>query len=99
MVPFSRKGCALCQQCYHIAKVYFIRAEPERGEILWKQLNVIIPAYRPGKEFEKLLDSLSTQNYPVEKILVMNTEEKFWNTAWEKKFPKVNVVHLKKGGF
>ena len=59
-------------------------------------VDVIIPAYRPGKEFEKLLDSLSTQNYPVEKILVMNTEEKFWNTAWEKKFPKVNVVHLKK---
>ena len=59
-------------------------------------VDVIIPAYRPGKEFEKLLDSLSTQNYPVEKILVMNTEEKFWNTAWEKKFPKVNVVHLKR---
>ena len=30
-------------------------------------VDVIIPAYRPGKEFEKLLDSLSTQNYPVEK--------------------------------
>ena len=62
-------------------------------------VDVIIPAYRPGKEFEKLLDSLSTQNYPVEKILVMNTEEKFWNTAWEKKFPKVNVVHLKQADF
>ena len=62
-------------------------------------VDIIIPAYRPGNEFEKLLDSLSTQNYPVEKILVMNTEEKFWNTAWEKKFPKVNVVHLKKADF
>ena len=62
-------------------------------------VDIIIPAYRPGKEFENLLDSLSTQNYPVEKILVMNTEEKFWNTAWEKKFPKVNVVHLKKADF
>ena len=62
-------------------------------------VDVIIPAYRPGKEFENLLDSLSTQNYPVEKILVMNTEEKFWNTVWEKKFPKVDVVHLKKADF
>ncbi|MFR6582130.1 MAG: hypothetical protein ACLURP_08965 [Ruminococcus sp.] len=51
-------------------------------------VDIIIPAYRPGNEFEKLLDSLSTQNYPVEKILVMNTEEKFWNTAWEKNFQK-----------
>ena len=24
-------------------------------------VDVIIPAYRPGKEFEKLLDSLSTE--------------------------------------
>ena len=45
----------------------FICAEPERGEILWETVDVIIPAYRPGKEFEKLLDSLSTQNYPVGK--------------------------------
>lgn len=27
-------------------------------------VDIIIPAYRPGNEFEKLLDSLSTQNYP-----------------------------------
>ena len=58
-----------------------------------RNVDVIIPTYRPGKEFEKLLDSLSTQNYPVEKILVMNTEEKFWNTAWEKKFPKVQMLN------
>ena len=62
-------------------------------------VDVIIPAYRPGKEFEKLLDSLSTQNYPVEKILVMNTEEKFWNTAWEKKISKSERGTFKKGGF
>ena len=60
-------------------------------------VDVIIPAYRPGKEFEKLLDSLSTQNYPVEKILVMNTEEKILEHGLGgKNFPKVNVVHLKK---
>ena len=51
-------------------------------------VDIIIPAYRPGNEFEKLLDSLSTQNYPVEKILVMNTEEKFWIRPGRKNFQK-----------
>ena len=36
--------------------------------------DVIIPAYRPGEEFEKLLERLSAQKYPINKILVMNTE-------------------------
>ena len=39
--------------------------------------DVIIPAYRPGEEFEKLLERLSAQKYPINKILVMNTEKKF----------------------
>ena len=38
--------------------------------------DVIIPAYRPGEEFEKLLERLSAQKYPVNRIIVMNTEEK-----------------------
>ena len=37
--------------------------------------DVIIPAYRPGEEFEKLLERLSAQKYPINKILVMNTEK------------------------
>ena len=59
-------------------------------------VDVIIPAYHPGKEFEMLLKTICKQDYPIENILVMNTEEKFWNPAWEKDFPKVKVHHLKK---
>ena len=62
-------------------------------------VDIIIPAYHPGKEFEKLLESLSSQSYPVEKILVMNTEAEFWNPAWESEFTKVKVKHLKKAEF
>ena len=35
--------------------------------------DVIIPAYHPGEEFDKLLERLSAQKYPVNKIIVMNT--------------------------
>lgn len=64
-----------------------------------ESVDVIIPAYHPGQEFEKLLQSLENQKYPVKTILVMNTEEKYWNFQWEKKFPKVKAVHLKKQDF
>ena len=45
-----------------------------------ESVDVIIPTYHPGQEFEKLLQSLENQKYPVKTILVMNTEEKYWNT-------------------
>ena len=69
MVPFAKRMCALPAVLPYCESI-FIRAEPERGEDTMETVDVIIPAYRPGKEFEKLLDSLSTQNYPVEKFLL-----------------------------
>ena len=57
--------------------------------------DVIIPAYRPGEEFEKLLERLSAQKYPINKILVMNTEKKFWKEIWEQKYPLVEVISRK----
>lgn len=64
-----------------------------------EKVDVIIPAYRPGEEFAGLLDALCSQSYPIENIIVMNTEEKFWNPKWEDAFPKVKVTHLKKEDF
>ena len=61
--------------------------------------DVIIPAYRPGEEFEKLLERLSAQKYPINKILVMNTEKKFWKETWEQEYPLVEVQHLTKEEF
>ena len=60
---------------------------------------MIIPAYRPGEEFEKLLERLSAQKYPINKILVMNTEKKFWKETWEQEYPLVEVQHLTKEEF
>ena len=58
--------------------------------------DVIIPAYRPGEEFDKLLERLSAQKYPVNRIIVMNTEEKFWKKIWEEKYTLEEVNHLTK---
>ena len=61
--------------------------------------DVIIPAYRPGEEYEKLLERLSAQKYPINQILVMNTEKKFWKETWEQEYPLVEVRHLTKEEF
>ena len=60
---------------------------------------VIIPVYHPGSEFETLLDRLEKQDYPINKILIMNTEEEYWNRDWETRHPIVEVHHLTKSEF
>ena len=64
-----------------------------------KITDVIIPAYHPGSEFETLLDRLEKQDYPINKILIMNTEEEYWNRDWETRHPIVEVHHLTKPEF
>lgn len=61
--------------------------------------DVIIPTYRPGKEFRRLLTRLMKQSFPIQKILIMNTEESFWEKSWEEEFPVLEIHHLKKEEF
>ena len=53
-----------------------------RKKMIRPTVDVVIPTYRPGKVFEELLRRLDTQSYPVQKILVMNTEREHWNTPY-----------------
>ncbi len=61
--------------------------------------DVVIPTYRPGKTFEELLRRLDRQTYPVTAIVVMNTEEQYWQKRWEQEYPLLQVHHLKKEAF
>lgn len=69
-----------------------------------EMLDVIIPVYKPGKEFLKLLHRLQQQEYPVHKIILMNTEQKYLDDMispeeMKEKYPKAEVHHLKKEEF
>ena len=61
-------------------------------------VDVIIPAYRPGREFGELLHRLEEQEYRPRRILVMNTGEQYWNREWEK-CPTLEVHHLEQKDF
>lgn len=63
-----------------------------------KSVDVVIPSYQPGEKFARLIEMLGKQTVPPEKIIVINTEEKFWKKSLEKT-EKLEVHHIKKGDF
>lgn len=64
-----------------------------------KSVDAVIPVYQPGKEFEELLERLSHQTHPLNKIILMNTGEAPWKEAVEEKYPGCEVHLLKKEQF
>lgn len=68
------------------------------------KVDVIIPAYKPDKTFFKLIDMLEKQTHPVQKIIIMNTEEKYFekliygNRSLENYY-NIKVYHLSKKEF
>ena len=64
-----------------------------------KTVDVIIPAYHPGKEFATLIKRLEKQTVPIHRIIVMNTEESMWNKEWEKLSDVMEIHHLAKSEF
>lgn len=62
------------------------------------RVDVIIPTYRPGKEFPTLLKRLQEQECRPDRIIVMNTEKKYWKKEWEV-IPNLEVHHLERKEF
>ncbi len=67
-------------------------------------VDVVIPVYKPGEEFKQLLHKLSIQSVKVHKIILMNTEEKYWseytkNYSEINQYDNVEVHHLTKDEF
>ena len=49
------------------------------------RIDVIIPVYHPGERFLESLRRLCRQTRPVNRFIIMNTEQELWE-AWEKSF-------------
>ena len=60
------------------------------------RVDVVIPTYKPGKKFSRLLKMLEKQTYPIGKIIVMNTEKAFWNEKGFEGISNLQVHHLTK---
>ena len=42
-------------------------------------VDLVIPVYKPRQEFLKLLTMIQKQTSPIHKIIIMNTEKKYWD--------------------
>lgn len=68
------------------------------------KVDVILPTYKPGKQVIRLIESLENQTYPVHKIIIMNTEEKyfdalFYGTGFLEKYKNIEVHHISEKEF
>ena len=61
--------------------------------------DVLIPVYRPGKELDQLLTLLEKQDYPIGRIILMNTEKAYFPDEILKIHPKAEVHHVTKEEF
>ena len=77
----------------------------EIHEVNGMMIDVIIPLYKPGKELFTLLSMLQKQSVPVHKVILMNTEEKYfeklvYGTDFYERFSQMTeVIHLSKREF
>ena len=64
-----------------------------------KTIDVIIPTYKPDHEYFELVEMLQKQTMPVRKIIVINTEEKYferlvYGRKYEKKYNNIMIKHI-----
>lgn len=69
-----------------------------------KKVDVIIPVYMPDTSFFELIERLEKQSYPVNKIIIMNTEEKYldklvYGSRFLERFHNIKTYHLSKKEF
>lgn len=61
--------------------------------------DILIPVYKPGKQLLRLLDRLQEQICPIRRIILMNTERRYFPEGLEHKYKNVEVHHLSKQEF
>ncbi len=61
-------------------------------------VDVIIPVYKPGTELMTLLQRLSTQTHPVNRIILINTDKQYFDDKYLF-LPQTEAVHITKAEF
>ena len=62
-------------------------------------VDIIIPVYRPDEKYIRLLQGLKKQTYPIQNIIIMNTERKYYESDRYPKLPNIEIHHISKSEF
>ena len=63
------------------------------------KIDVIIPTYKPGKEFEKLIVRLQKQEYPIHKIIIINTRTDIFPEELDRSNYEIEITHIEPDQF
>ena len=63
------------------------------------KIDVIIPTYKPGKEFEKLIARLQKQEYPIHKIIIINTRTDIFPEELDRSNYEIEITHIEPDQF
>lgn len=63
------------------------------------KIDVIIPTYKPGKEFQELIHRLQRQSYPIHKIIIINTETGVFPDELEMEPYQLEIMHIRQEEF
>lgn len=65
------------------------------------KVDVVIPVYKPGEQLSELLNKLLKQSVPVNRIILINTEEKYFDNKYliAPTTHAIKVVHITKAEF
>lgn len=81
-----------------------MKAASSKGSVIMNTVDVIIPTYKPDKRFLNVLDMLANQTLKPSHIIIMNTEEKYFDqmifgSDFLKKYSNCQVYHHSKWEF
>lgn len=62
-------------------------------------VDVIIPVYKPDYKLKELLISLQNQEYPVHKIIIINTDKRYFKDSEYTRINNLTVRHIEKSEF
>ena len=63
------------------------------------KIDVIIPTYKPGKEVEKLIGRLQKQEYPIHKIIIINTSTDIFPDELDRSNYEIEITHIEPDQF
>ncbi len=67
-------------------------------------VDLVIPVYKPGSELRALLEKMNMQTVAIQKIILMNTEKRYWD-AYIQEYPEISnynnleVHHIERKDF
>lgn len=63
------------------------------------KIDVIVPTYKPGIEFEKLIGRLQNQEYPIHKIIIINTRTDIFPKELDRSNYEIEITHIEPDQF